>query len=130
MSSLASNFVSTLAPWTDSKYDWNQRVQFFPYLRQVNAMGFKAYEKAHRQNLVALLNKRGNPLPEELIDRVVAYWAHAGDYFSAGVVSAEQIAEADEVLAGASLRLREIKHKLPSSRAAALEDVIARLRRV
>ena len=69
-------------------------------------------------------------LVEELIDRVVAYWAHAGDYFSAGVVSAEQIAEADEVLAGASLRLREIKHKLPSSRAAALEDVIARLRRV
>ena len=79
---------------------------------------------------LAIKTRYCTTLVEELIDRVVAYWAHAGDYFSAGVVSAEQIAEADEVLAGASLRLREIKHKLPSSRAAALTDVIARLRRV
>lgn len=93
-------------------------------------MGFKAYEKAHQQALVALLNKTGNPLPEEVIDRVVAYWAHAGDYLSSGVVSPAQIAEAEAVLADVIRRLRGTKSKLPRSRAAALEDVIARLWRV
>jgi len=64
------------------------------------------------------------------LDRVVAYWAHAGDYFSAAVVDASQIAEADAVLADVIRRLRGAKSKLPISRAAALEDVIAQLARV
>ena len=101
-----------------------------PYLRKVHVMGFKAYEKAHHQALVALLNKKGNPLPGDVLDRVVAYWAHAGDYFSAAVVDASQIAEADAVLADVIRRLRGAKSKLPISRAAALEDVIAQLARV
>ena len=66
----------------------------------------------------------------EALDRVVAYWAHAGDYFSAAVRDATQIAEADAALADVIRRLRRAKSKLPISRAAALEDVIARLARV
>ena len=45
-------------------------------------------------------------------------------------MDAAQIAEADAALADAIRRLRGIKSKLPNSRAAALEDVIARLARV
>ena len=67
---------------------------------------------------------------QEIFPRVVAYWAHAGDYFSAAVVDAAQIAEADAALADAIRRLRRAKSKLPSSRAAALEGVIAQLARV
>ena len=62
-------------------------------------------------------------IPEEIFPRVVAFWAHAGFYVSAAAVAE---IEANTALAGNIRRQRQFK----SSRAAALEDVIARLERV
>ena len=51
------------------------------YLRKVRAAGgFKAYEKAHRQALVALAAKTFPRLPVEVAAQVVAFAFHTGYY--------------------------------------------------
>ena len=97
----------------------------YEYLRTIEAAGgFKAYEKAHARALAATLAKKFPAhIPEEIFPRVVAFWAHAGFYVSAAAVAE---IEANTALAGNIRRQRQFK----SSRAAALEDVIARLERV
>ena len=51
------------------------------YLRKVFAAGgFKAYEKAHRQALVALAAKCFPRLPKEVAAQVVAFAFHTGYY--------------------------------------------------
>ena len=51
------------------------------YLRKVTAAGnFKAYEKAHRQALVALAAKCFPRLPTEVAAQVVAFAFHVGYY--------------------------------------------------
>ena len=51
------------------------------YLRKVAAAGgFPAYEKAHRQTLVALAAKAFPRLPTEVAAQVVAFAFHVGYY--------------------------------------------------
>ena len=50
------------------------------YLRKVTAVGFPAYEKAHRQALVALAAKAFPRLPTEVAGHVVAFAFHVGYY--------------------------------------------------
>ena len=51
------------------------------YLRKVLAAGgFKAYEKAHRQALVALAAKAFPRLPTDVAGHVVAFAFHVGYY--------------------------------------------------
>ena len=51
------------------------------YLRKVAAAGgFKAYEKAHRQALVALAAKAFPRLPTDVAGHVVAFAFHVGYY--------------------------------------------------
>ena len=48
-----------------------------------------AYEKAHARALAAMLAKKFPAhIPEEIFQRVVALWAHAGFYVSAAAVAA------------------------------------------
>ena len=103
--------------------------QRYDYLATMEAAGgFKAYEKTHTRALAATLAKKFPAhIPEEIFPRVVAFWAHAGFYVSAAAVAE---IEANAALADVIRRLRRAKSKLPSSRAAALEDVIARLERI
>ena len=48
--------------------------------RKVAAVGFPAYEKAHRQALVALAAKAFPRLPTEVAAQVVAFAFHVGYY--------------------------------------------------
>lgn len=51
-----------------------------PYMRALVRSGvFKAYAKAHRARLVAILS-RGRRLPADVVPRIVDYWAHCGSY--------------------------------------------------
>ena len=50
------------------------------YLRKVAAVGFPAYEKAHRQTLVALAAKAFPRLPNDVAAQVVAFAFHVGYY--------------------------------------------------
>jgi hypothetical protein len=50
------------------------------YLGKVHAVGFPAYEKAHRQALVALAAKCFPRLPTEVAAQVVAFAFHVGYY--------------------------------------------------
>ena len=50
------------------------------YLRKVAAVGFPAYEKAHRQTLVALAAKAFPRLPTEVAAQVAAFAFHVGYY--------------------------------------------------
>ena len=50
------------------------------YLRKVAAVGFPAYEKAHRKALVALAAKAFPRLPTEVAAQVVAFAFHVGYY--------------------------------------------------
>ena len=50
------------------------------YLCKVRAVGFPAYEKAHRQALVALAAKCFPRLPVEVAAQVVAFAFHTGYY--------------------------------------------------
>ena len=51
-----------------------------PYLEDVHAAGFPAYEKAHRQALVALAAKCFPRLPKEVAAQVAAFAFHVGCY--------------------------------------------------
>ena len=50
------------------------------YLCKVAAVGFPAYEKAHRQALVALAAKAFPRLPTEVAAQVAAFAFHVGYY--------------------------------------------------
>jgi len=50
------------------------------YLRKVRAVGFPAYEKAHRQALVTWAAKCFPRLPVEVAAQVVAFAFHVGYY--------------------------------------------------
>ena len=50
------------------------------YLRKVAAVGFPAYEKAHRQTLVTWAAKCFPRLPTEVAAQVVAFAFHVGYY--------------------------------------------------
>ena len=50
------------------------------YLCKVRAVGFPAYEKAHRKALVALAAKAFPRLPTEVAAQVVAFAFHVGYY--------------------------------------------------
>ena len=50
------------------------------YLRKVAAVGFPAYEKAHRQTLVTWAAKCFPRLPTEVAGHVVAFAFHVGYY--------------------------------------------------
>ena len=50
------------------------------YLCKVAAVGFPAYEKAHRKALVALAEKSFPRLPTEVAAQVVAFAFHVGYY--------------------------------------------------
>ena len=52
-----------------------------PYLRKiVNAGGFKAYAKAHRQKLVAMFARTRcfQPVPDDIVPLIVEYGFHVG----------------------------------------------------
>ena len=51
-----------------------------PYLEDVHAVGFPAYEKAHRQVLVALAAKCFPCLPKEVAAQVAGFAFHVGCY--------------------------------------------------
>ena len=51
-----------------------------PYLQKIRAVGFPAYEKAHRQTLVALAAKAFPRLPTEVAAQVAAFAFHVGYY--------------------------------------------------
>lgn len=51
-----------------------------PYLREVAAVGFPAYEKAHRTRLAATFAKVFRRLPVDAVSHVVAFAFHAGHY--------------------------------------------------
>jgi hypothetical protein len=52
----------------------------WPAMGKVAAVGFPAYEKAHRQALVALAEKSFPRLPTEVAAQVVAFAFHVGYY--------------------------------------------------
>ena len=51
-----------------------------PYLQKIRAVGFPAYEKAHRQALDALAAKAFVRLPTEAAAHVVSFAFHVGYY--------------------------------------------------
>ena len=51
-----------------------------PYLQKIRAVGFPAYEKAHRQALDALAAKAFLRLPTEVAAHVVSFAFHVGYY--------------------------------------------------
>ena len=52
-----------------------------PYIQKVVAAGgFVPYERAHRASLAAMFVPRFPQLPEEIVPRIVAFWAHTGFY--------------------------------------------------
>ena len=51
-----------------------------PYLEDVHAVGFPAYEKAHRQALDALAAKAFVRLPTDVAAHVVSFAFHVGYY--------------------------------------------------
>ena len=52
-----------------------------PYIQKVVAAGgFVPYERAHRASLAAIFVPRFPQLPEEIVPRIVAFWAHTGFY--------------------------------------------------
>ena len=46
----------------------------------VEAGGFVPYERAHRASLAAIFVPRFPQLPEEIVPRIVEFWAHTGFY--------------------------------------------------
>ena len=50
------------------------------YLRKVRAVGFPAYEKAHRMRLTATFAAKFPRLPVEMVSKVVAFAFHTGYY--------------------------------------------------
>ena len=53
----------------------------YPYIVKVmEAGGFKAYAKAHRQKLVTMLTRCFQGLPEEIVPFIVDYGFHVGFY--------------------------------------------------
>jgi len=42
--------------------------------------GFVPYERAHRASLAAMFVPKFPQLPEDIIPRIVEFWAHAGFY--------------------------------------------------
>ena len=70
---------ATIPPDADDRYRTDESGA--AYLRKVAAAGgFKAYEKAHRQVLVALAAKCFPRLPTEVAAQVVAFAFHVGYY--------------------------------------------------
>ena len=65
------------APWKSNVAAW---VDSDAYLRKVRAVGFPAYEKAHRQTLVTWAAKCFPRLPIEVAAQVVAFAFHVGYY--------------------------------------------------
>ena len=52
-----------------------------PYIQKVvEAGGFVPYERAHRASLAAIFVPRFPQLPEEIVPRIVEFWAHIGFY--------------------------------------------------
>ena len=52
-----------------------------PYIQKVVAAGgFVPYERAHRASLAAIFVPKFPQLPEEIVPRIVAFWAHTGFY--------------------------------------------------
>ena len=52
-----------------------------PYIQKVVAAGgFVPYERAHRASLAAIFVPRFPQLPEEIVPRIVEFWAHTGFY--------------------------------------------------
>ena len=52
-----------------------------PYLQKIRAVGFPAYEKAHRQTLATKFAAKALPrLPVEVAAQVVAFAFHVGYY--------------------------------------------------
>ena len=50
-----------------------------PYIQKVLAAGgFVPYERAHRASLAAIFVPRFPQLPEEIVPRIVEFWAHTG----------------------------------------------------
>jgi len=51
------------------------------YFQEIAASGgFKKYEQKHREDLVAMLAPKLPQIPKDVIELVVNYWAHVGDY--------------------------------------------------
>ena len=73
---------ATIPPDADDIADrWGADKSGAAYLRKVAAAGgFPAYEKAHRQTLVALAAKAFPRLPTEVAAQVVAFAFHVGYY--------------------------------------------------
>ena len=46
----------------------------------MEAGGFVPYERAHRASLAAMFVPRFPQLPEEIVPRIVEFWAHTGFY--------------------------------------------------
>ena len=52
-----------------------------PYIQKVvEAGGFVPYERAHRASLAAMFVPKFPQLPEEIVPRIVEFWAHIGFY--------------------------------------------------
>ena len=51
-----------------------------PYLREVNAVGWKKYEQAHRKRLTTTFAKAFPRLPVDAISHVVDFAFHVGFY--------------------------------------------------
>ena len=52
-----------------------------PYLRKVRrAGGFRQYEAQVTKSLAAIFEPKFPKLPAEVIQTIVAFWAHVGDY--------------------------------------------------
>jgi len=72
-------------PWNDLKGLWHL-THHFPtderwIAKIVAAGGFAAYEIAHREQLLTTASEwLGHRLPDDVISRVVVYWAHVGEW--------------------------------------------------
>jgi len=52
-----------------------------PYIENVIAAGSLAnYERLHRAKLTNMFASKFDFLPKEVVQRVVEFWSHAGDY--------------------------------------------------
>ena len=65
---------AALPAYTDTPYAPHNRAYVEPYIEKVRAAGgYKAYEKAHRQRLVAIFLPKFPTLPVEMLGRVLEF---------------------------------------------------------
>ena len=67
--------------WRLMEAGHNRDDSIYPYIVKVmEADGFKAYAKAHRQKLVAMFARSFRRVPAEIVPLIVDYGFHVGFY--------------------------------------------------